>query len=132
MAAQYTQPGRLGNEDMTLETDPRTNSKLMPTLKALGFTRNIPESKLSPTKSSMEEIKNLAAASEHMVEKLYKSMPSDLPGDATRPKVNRKDITIKGVDGNDVKLHVFREASTDAKKLPCVVYLHGGGLYTTI
>lgn len=78
MAVQYTLPGRLGHEDMTLETDPRTNAKLQPIMKVLKFTRNVPQSKLSPSTSSMEEIKELAAAFEHMIGGLYQMLPSDL------------------------------------------------------
>lgn len=65
----------------------------------------------------------MISKADRMGAQMYQVMPCDLPGDDNRPKVSRKDITIKGVDGNDLKLHVFRRDDSANKKLPCVVYI---------
>ena len=70
----------------------------------------------------------MAAAFEGMFGPFYEMLPNDLPGDESRPKVEQKDISIKGVDGNDLKLHVFRKAGAEREVLPCVIYMHGGGM----
>ena len=53
-------------------------------------------------------------------------MPSDWP-DEVRVDVTHRVETMRGVDGNDIPLHVYRPAGVDGP-LPCTVYIHGGGM----
>jgi acetyl esterase/lipase len=128
MAHQIKPAGRLGEPEMSLRSDPRTNVNLAKALRPLGLDINIPPNKINATTASMAEVKKMMKKVNDMDDQTTDMMPRDLPSDKTRPKVNRKDITIKGVDGNDVKLHVYRRADSEGVKLPCVVYIHGGGL----
>lgn len=56
-----------------------------------------------------------------------KAVPLDLPGDKDR-KVEMTEETIKGGDGQDMKVYVYRPTGQGDEKLPCVVYTHGGGM----
>lgn len=71
----------------------------------------------------MEIVQKMISKADRMGAQMYEALPLDLPGDDSRPKVTRKDITIKGVDDNDLKLHVFRRNDSANQKLPCVVYI---------
>lgn len=127
MATSYKPPGRLGDPNMSLATDPRVDARLLPLLTSLGMGQNAPSTDLSPT-APHSELEKLLSQAEAQMMQLVPMLPCDLPSDADRPKVERKDISIKGVDGNDIMLHVFRETGTEGKTLPCVVYIHGGGM----
>lgn len=84
--------------------------------------QNIPPSRISPA-SGMQLVQKMITKADRMGIEMYKVLPCDLPGDESRPKVTRKDISIKGVDGNDLKLHVYRRDDSANQKLPCVVYI---------
>lgn len=58
----------------------------------------------------------------------FGNLPNDLPEDANEPKVEHTTTTIKGVDNNDIALHVFRKAGSGGEAVPAVVYSHGGGM----
>lgn len=127
MAHPIKPPGRLGDPNMSLATDPRTNINLAKALKPLRMDINVPENRITPATASMAQIKKMMAKVNAMEEQTADLMPRDLPGDKTRPEVDCKTVTIKGVDGNDVNLYVYRRADSGNAKLPCVVYIHGGG-----
>jgi acetyl esterase/lipase len=129
MAHQITPPGRLGDANMSLATDPRTNIKLAQALQPMGMDNNIPPNKITAATASMEQIKKMMNKVNAMDEQTADLLPRDLPSDKHRPEVTRKDIRIQGVDGNDVILHVYRRADSGNTKLPCVVYIHGGGSF---
>ncbi|SMR41787.1 unnamed protein product [Zymoseptoria tritici ST99CH_1E4] len=128
MAHPIKPPGRLGDPNMSLATDPRTNINLAKALKPLRMDINVPENRITPATASMAQIKKMMAKVNAMEEQTADLMPRDLPGDKTRPEVDCKTVTIKGVDGNDVNLYVYRRADSGNAKLPCVVYIHGGGM----
>lgn len=123
----YTPPGRLGNPDLDLGSDPRTNRKLLQALTPMGFNHRQPEEALTIS-SPMDQIEAMIAGFEGGIQGMYDSMPNELPGDEHEPAVDETTETIKGVDGNDIRLHIFRRAGTEGKKLPAVVYTHGGGM----
>lgn len=83
---------------------------------------NIPPSRVSPA-SGMPLVQKMVSKADRMSVEMYKALPCDLPGDESRRKVTRKDLSIAGVDGNDVKLHVYRRADSANDKLPCIVYI---------
>ena len=57
---------------------------------------------------------------------MYENLANDLPTDAYEPDVDVTTESIKGVDGNDFSLHIYKPALATGP-LPCVVYFHGGG-----
>lgn len=83
---------------------------------------NMPPTKVSPA-LGMEVIHKMVRKADRQAIQIYEAMPCDLPGDQNRPKVTRKDINNNGVDGNNVKLHVFRRNDSANEILPCVVYI---------
>ncbi|RDI85243.1 hypothetical protein Vi05172_g4772 [Venturia inaequalis] len=119
-------PGRLGIPSMKVHEDPR----LHPNLKA--FFSNIPErplpagtATLTPD-SSMSEIEPLIAWTSHASSIMYDNIPVALPGDENI-KIDESMETIKGVDGNDIKLYISKPAGTSSR-LPAVLYIHGGAM----
>jgi acetyl esterase len=43
------------------------------------------------------------------------------------PDVATETVTIKGVDGNDINLHIHTPKNTSGP-IPCVYHIHGGGM----
>lgn len=118
-------PGRLGNPDMTVQDDPRTLPELAKMLKELKLggrnhtpLRNTTDvSEIEPTIRAMHEGFN----------GLYESLPNELPEDKNEPEVEQTEISIDGVDGNKIKLYVFRPKDSGKEPLPAILYIHGGG-----
>jgi acetyl esterase len=54
------------------------------------------------------------------------NIPLDRPGDSDI-RIDEYTETIKGVDNNDIKLHIYRPTGVTGP-LPCLVYIHGGGM----
>ena len=117
-------PGRLGDPDLDLRTDPRTNPRLLAALATYGLdapaappplTRNDP----------VESVTEFVGQAEAAFEGLYEALPNDLPGDVEA--VTEDTVTIPGVDGTQIVLHVARPDGLDGP-LPCTVYVHGGGM----
>ncbi|TKA71851.1 hypothetical protein B0A55_09828 [Friedmanniomyces simplex] len=125
--SDYKPEGRLGDDSMELASDPRTNRKLLQVLNAMGMDRRQPAPELTIT-SSMDDITAFMAQCDTSFQGMYDQLPNNLPGDEHQPKVDRSVKTIKGVDGNDIDLHIFRKAGTEGETLPGVVYTHGGGM----
>jgi acetyl esterase len=57
---------------------------------------------------------------------IFKTLPLDRAGDSDI-KVDESTEVIKGVDDNDIKLHIYRPTGVSGP-LPCLVYIHGGGM----
>ena len=58
---------------------------------------------------------------------LYNNIPLETPADKNEVEVEMKEETIKGGDGQDMKVYVYRRKGSSGK-LPGVVYTHGGGM----
>lgn len=121
--ASYTPPGRLGDPTMTLATDPRTHPKIRQFVQAFP----VPNATEYPKDWSIESLTPVIAASEAGVAGLYEMLENDLPTDANEPAVDIIEQTIKGVDGNDIKVYIYKPASA-REPLPAVLYFHGGGM----
>ncbi|WPH01632.1 carboxylesterase nlhh [Acrodontium crateriforme] len=125
--SSYKAPGRLGDSSLELKTDPRTNTRLLAALKAFGLDGKAPTPDVQVTASN-EEIAALMGAGEQAFEALYEALPNELPSDKDEPEIEHTIETIKGIDDNDIKLHIHRQKRLTGQKLPCVVYIHGGGM----
>ncbi|KAK0891802.1 hypothetical protein LTR91_023433 [Friedmanniomyces endolithicus] len=123
----YTPPGRLGNPSLELSEDPRAHPKVIEALTPFGLANNAQEVPLT-AESPLEHLAGYCAAAHSGFSAIYSNVPLTLPGDENEPNVEHSIETIKGVDDNDIKLHIFRKAGTEKEVLPCVVYLHGGGM----
>lgn len=125
--ATYKAPGRLGDENMNLMTDPRLNPKLRDFLRALGFDQQEPMP--VPEPMSIEALTPIIQASDEQYFAMYEAIENDLPGDADEPEVQVSTQTIKGVDDNDIILYLYKPiAAAVAGPVPAVVYSHGGGM----
>jgi len=123
--SSYTPPGRLGNPDMNIITDPRTHPKIRQALLAIGATAALTAE--LPEEWSIESLTPNIAATDAGIAGLYEMMENDLPTDADEQAINISEQTIKGVDGNDIKLYIYKPASAQGP-LPAVIYFHGGGM----
>ena len=120
------QEGRLGDPDMDLRTDPRMDPNLLKAMAALGLDARAadpPVRRSDPDEQKLEHGQNINNA----FNALFDALPNDLPDDHKRGKVDHRTETIGGVDSNDILLHIFRPAGVEGP-LPCVAYIHGGGM----
>lgn len=115
-------PGRLGDPDLTLRSDPRCDPRVVEALAAYGLDGLAapPPVDLS---SSMEELHGFVSAAEEGFEAVFEGLAAGLP---EVPGVVRSRETITGVDGNDIALYIHRPAG-ESGELPGVLQIHGGG-----
>ena len=124
----YTPPGRLGDPNMNVTTDPRTNPKISEFLKAMGMVDMLAESP-DPSTWSIESLTPNIAATDAVITGMYNNIENDLPTDADEPEIETSTQTIKGVDDNDITLYIYRPKAAQGP-LPAVIYSHGGGMVT--
>lgn len=122
-AGQPIAPGRLGDPDRVLKTDPRADPRMVAALAEFGFDVAPPPAPVT-AESPLEEILAYLAAAEEGYENVFKAWFSGLP---PIENVERRTEVIKGVDGNDIRLHVHRPKAASGR-LPCVYHIHGGGM----
>lgn len=121
----YTPPGRIGDPDMSLATDPRLNPKLLAALNAFGIAGN--QTMELPSELSVDNLNPILRVAEEQILGLYNGAPNDLAKDSQEPEINVSELTIKGVNDNDIKLYIYKPASASGP-LPAVLYSHGGGM----
>ena len=115
-------PGKLGNPDSTLESDPRAHPKIIEALVAVGgFGEGIP---LPGTQASYEDCLEYCSVFENSSAEANAILLEILP---IQESVKTSRETIAGVDGNEIQLYIHRpEQSTGP--VPCIVHTHGGGM----
>jgi acetyl esterase/lipase len=118
-----TAPGRLGDADMCLATDPRADPRLVAGLAPFGIDRNAEPSGVDGDSPRAEQLAASTAA-EAGLRVLFSHIFSDLP---EIHGVERSVETIDGSDGNSVRLHIHTPAAATTQ-VPCVLHLHGGGM----
>jgi hypothetical protein len=116
----YTPPGRLGDPNMNVTTDPRTNPKISQLLTSMGMADMLNEYP-EPSTWSIESLTPYMAATDAAIMGMYNNLPNELPGDADEPEIETSTQTIKGVDDNDIILYIYRPKSAQGP-LPAVVY----------
>ena len=116
-------PGRLGDPDLILATDPRSDPRMVAALEPLGLAGRADPVPLTP-ESSLEEIRALAALGEPGFEQLFDIFFEALPpveGVESRTEV------VTGVDGNEISLYIHRPAGGGGP-YPGILHIHGGGM----
>ena len=120
---QLDLPGRLGDPEMTLATDPRADPRMVAAIEPLGLAGRADPVPLTAA-STLEDIRALAALGEpgfeHLFDFLFEALPP-VEGVESRTEV------VSGVDGNDVSLHIHRP-SGDGGPYPGILHIHGGGM----
>jgi acetyl esterase/lipase len=116
-------PGRLGDPNRTLKTDPRIDPRLAAALAPFGMDGPPPPAPVgvdSPLKAKLEHL----AATEAAMQSIFAGFVADLP---PIPNIERRTETIRGQDGNEITLYIHQPQNA-AGPLPCVYHTHGGGM----
>ncbi len=116
--------GRLDDPSRDLRTDPRLKPRLRAALAAFGLDAPAAASPIDRT-APPEAIAELVGQNHVGFGGLYEALPNDLPGDDDSVKFSTE--TIRGVDGNDIALRIYRPTNVTGP-LPCTIYIHGGGM----
>jgi acetyl esterase len=116
-------PGKLGDPDRLLKTDPRADPRMVAALAQFGFDEAPPPPPVT-AESPLEEILGFLAAAEPGYEYIFNAWLADLP---PIENVERRTEVIKGVDDNDIKLYVHKPKDASGP-LPCMYHIHGGGM----
>ena len=127
--ASYKAAGRLGDPKMEVKDDPRVNAKLLQALKQVGMDQfGKPEGLDTLNENStLDDMAVLVSAFEDGAMMLYDNLPIEIPEDKDAAPVQMKEETIKGGDGQDMKVYIYRPENQSGK-LPGVIYSHGGGM----
>jgi acetyl esterase/lipase len=116
-------PGRLGDPDMTLGTDPRSDPRMVAAMAPLGLADPPPPLPVDPT-SPMAAIHEVMTATEEGYGAVWGALFDHL--DPVAGVTSRTEI-ISGVDDNDVSLYIHEPEQRNGP-LPAVVHTHGGGM----
>lgn len=116
-------PGRLGDPDMTLGTDPRADPRMVEVMSQFEMHVPPPPSPVN-AESPMEAIHEVMNATEEGFGAVWDALFSTLP--PVEGVTSRTEI-IPGPDGNDVSLYIHEPAGRSGP-LPAVVHTHGGGM----
>ena len=116
-------PGRLGNPNSTLGTDPRADPRMIAAMAPIGLADRTPPQPVN-LETPLEQLHEFNTMAEAGFEMLFSMMSADIPA---IDGIERTVEVITGVDGNDITLYIHRpEGATGA--LPGVLHLHGGGM----
>lgn len=123
MTMRMKPPGRLGDPEMSMATDPRSDPRMVAALAPFGLDVNQPPPPVTP-ESPLEEQLAFGTAIEPGFQEIFDTLTQTMrPIDG----VESEATTITGRDGGEITLHVHRPAKLEVP-LPCVVHLHGGGM----
>lgn len=116
-------PGRLGDPTMDLRSDPRTDPRVLAAFAPYGLdveAAALPVDRQSP----VEDLLAVAAASEEAFSGLFDQLLSSV---APPAGIETLELTVRGVDGNDITLYVDRPIGA-AGGVPGLLHIHGGGM----
>jgi acetyl esterase len=122
-SAMTTAPGRLGDPELTLATDPRSDPRMVAVFTAFGIAGHSDGAPLEAT-ASREELLGYVEAIEGGFEALFVGLADGSP---PLEGVTTELITIAGDGGHEIRLHVHRPSGVEGP-LPCVYQVHGGGM----
>jgi acetyl esterase/lipase len=116
-------PGRLGDPERTLGTDPRADPRMLAALAAFGLDQRAEAPPVTPSAPREEQLAFCAAA-EAGFEAVFAALHTGLP---PMEGVTSATVPIAGDGGHEIQLYVHRPAGATGT-LPCIVHLHGGGM----
>lgn len=116
-------PGRLGNPDLTLASDPRSDPRMIAAMLPIGLADRTPEQPVT-VDSPLESLHEFTTMAEAMFDATFATFSAELPPVAG---VERSVEVIRGVDGNDITLYIHRPVNVQGP-LPGLLHLHGGGM----
>lgn len=118
-----TLPGRLGDPEMSLGTDPRSDPRMVAAMAPFGLDALSAPSPVSAA-TDYEGLLEYCDAAEPMYDVMFDALLAGLP---EITNVDRRTETISGVDGNDILLYIHTPTDVDGP-VPAVVHTHGGGM----
>jgi acetyl esterase len=125
-SAQHArQDGRLADPTIELRTDPRMHPRLLAALAAFGLDGHAAPPPIDRS-ATPDAVAEFVGQSHVAFEGLYEALPNDWPDEVPSDVTHRTEV-VRGVDGNEIPLHIYRPAGTEGP-LPCTVYIHGGGM----
>src|SRR5215471_4702772 len=95
-------PGRLGDPDRVLKTDPRADPRLIAACAPFALDSAPPPAPVRAD-SPLQDKRDYVAASEAGMEAVFAALFADLP---PIQNVERRTEVIRGVDGNDIRLYI--------------------------
>ena len=115
-------PGRLGDPNMTLLTDPRMDPRVASVIAATGDIGDAiePVDENAPYQACVEYGTKLEALMSLPHAQMRAAMPD-------YSDVEQSTEVIQGVDGNEVTLYIHRPINQQGA-MPCVFHTHGGGM----
>ncbi len=116
-------PGRLGDPDMLMKTDPRADPRMVAAMVPLGLD-GAPEPAPVDINSASAELLEYAMLAEEGFAALGGVLSMNSP---PVTNVERRTEMIKGVDGNDISLYIHTPTDVDGP-MPAIVHTHGGGM----
>ena len=120
---QVNLPGRLGNPDETLGSDPRTDPRIAAVMTAFGLDGHGEPAPVDGSSPFEQQLKFCTAA-EPDFQMLFGALYAELP---PIEGVTSTTETITGVDGNEISLYVHRPAEI-TPGAPGILHIHGGGM----
>lgn len=123
MSAQLLLPGRLGDPNRVMKTDPRTDPRLVAACAPFALDVAPPPAPVKEN-SPLQDKLAYSAANEAGMEAVFAALFNDLP---PITNVQRRTEVIKGVDGNNINLYIHTPQHVSGP-VPCVYHMHGGGM----
>ncbi len=118
-----TLPGRLGNPDLRLNTDPRADPRMVAELAIAGLDGASTPLPVT-VNSTLEERLAFTAAAESTYEQVFVRLCAGLP---PVEGVSSRTETTTGPEGGNVSLYIHTPTAMPAP-LPCIFHIHGGGM----
>ncbi|MFN3235852.1 MAG: alpha/beta hydrolase fold domain-containing protein [Pseudomonadales bacterium] len=115
-------PGKLGDPNRTLFNDERADPRIVAALQAMGtLGEGVPPVDFG---APLEECLAYCDAFERVAAQAHPLMFAAMP---EYPTVVSTTEIIKGIDGNDITLHIHKPIGAKAPA-PCIFHTHGGGM----
>lgn len=122
--------GRFSNDKLRIEDEPRANQAMVSFMKSIGLHNSAPPD--IGLDCSREQLLGYLRAGHEGVKMMFGAFPFAREGEKPEQDVITRGFeTIKGGDGQDMKLFIYKPKAAgveSTKTLPCIVYLHGGGM----
>ena len=116
-------PGRLGDPERNLRTDPRTDPRTVEALAPFGLDVNGAPAPIGPD-SPREQQLEFALGAEAGFEAVFAAL---MDGLEPVEGLEHRTETITGPAGNEIQLYVTRPADLTGP-LPGILHIHGGGM----